>query len=122
MLLAIVSCALGLNACTGTTFTTWPGGGKVEFSDLNETTDDLLELSFSSIVMNVQLESGSVDIEVVDASVFADDSNNYVELDTVFAAEGLVDGDTVSCQDDDGDVVVRITGHDATGTITLSEG
>ncbi len=122
-LLSGLLCVFALAACTGTSYTMGPTGGKAEFSELSKTTDCLCEFNFTDVAIDVALESGSVDIEIVDIDYISIEDDEYVELDTIFSAEGLVDGDTVTCTDNDGDFVIRITGHDdATGTVTISEG
>ena len=120
-LLVSVLCALMLVACS-TTITKSPNGGKVEFSELDDTVDSFFDFGFSDITMDIELESGSVDIEVVDVDVISHEDEEYIELDTIYTASGLVSGDTITCSDDDGSFVLRVTGHDATGAVTIAEG
>lgn len=121
-LMSCLLCVLALAACAGTSFTMGPRGGSAEFSELNDTAECFCELGYTDIVMDVELEAGSVDIEIVDVDVISHEDDEYAELGTVYTAEGLVSGDSAAYSDNDGSFVIRITGHDATGTVTISEG
>lgn len=119
-LLSCLLCALALAACSSS-ITMGPNGGKAEFSELDDTIECFCECSFTDITMDVELESGSVDIEIVDVDVISYEDDEYAELGPIFTAEGLASGDSVSCSDNDGSFVIRITGHGATGTVTIAE-
>ena len=121
VILSGVLCALALAACSSS-ITMGPSGGKAEFSELDDTIECFCECNFTDIAMDVELESGSVDIEIVDVDVLSHEDDEYAELGPIFTTEGLVSGDSVTCSDNDGSFVIRITGHDATGTVTIAEG
>ena len=121
VLLSSALCALALVACSSS-ITMGPSGGKAEFSELDDTIECFCECNFTDIAMDVELESGSVDIEIVDVDVISHEEDEYAELGPTFTAEGLVSGESVSCSDNDGSFVIRITGHGATGTVTIAEG
>ena len=117
--------ALSLTACSSqATFEQTPGNAKVELKELDGSVDSEFELPYTNIGFTTELESGSVDIEIVDLQeIGSDDDVDYVELDTIYEAEGVASGDSHSFIDDDGLFLVRITSGDkATGTITFSEG
>lgn len=124
---ALLSCMLLAPALTGcktnATFTQVLGDAKAELTDLDGTVENDFELPYTDIAIDVELESGTVDIEIIDLAVFRDeDETDYMELDSIFEAKGLTTGDHKSFSDDDGTVRVRITSSDgATGTITFSE-
>ena len=121
--LAALLCIFALAACTGTTFTSTPTGGSAELNDLNETVENVFEMDITDVVVEVELEEGTVDIEVVDAYVppEGDANTDYVPLDTVYEGTGLTSGDRGTFSTSEGDFVLRVTGHGATGTITFSE-
>ena len=111
-----------LAACGGSEITSGPKGvtfklEKLDRSDLLETTT---KLSFDEGLLKVELESGTVDVQIV--SIFPDeeDDNFYTELSAIYSGQGLKDGDQVEISGLRGNVVMRVTGESKGGTVTLS--
>lgn len=126
---ALLSCAMLAAALTGcksnASFTQFLGSAKAELTDLNDTVETDFELPYGKVAVDVALESGSVDIEIIDLELLGsdEDTTDYIELDTIFEAKDLAAGDHTSFTDDDGTFRLRITSSDgATGTINFSEG
>ncbi len=116
--------AASLAACGGSTSTVTAGhdGATFKFKQIRE--DNLVEATaefrFDEGVITADLESGTVDVYI--ASILPDqkDANMYAELDAIFEQTDLAAGDAVPVSGVRGHVVVRLTGHDATGTVTVS--
>ncbi len=111
-----------LAACGGSEITSSPKGvtfklKKLEKSDLLETT---VMLSFDEGLLKVDLESGAVDVEIVDILPDEEDNDFYTELDTIYSGQGLKNGDAVEISGLKGDVLVRVSGESKGGTVTLS--
>lgn len=116
--------ALALAACGGSaTFSQFMGDAKVEIENLDGTVEGDFELPYTNVGLDIELTSGSIDIEVVDVMVtYNGEDEEVVPLDTIGDAQGLVSGDHASFTDDDGAFLLRITSNDkATGTITITE-
>ena len=90
---------------------------KLEKSDLLETT---AMLSFDEGLLKVDLESGAVDVEIVDILPDEEDDDFYTELDTIYSGQGLKNGDEVEISGLSGNVVMRVSGQSKSGTVTLS--
>lgn len=125
---ALLSCTLLAAALTGcktnASYSQVLGDAKVELADLEGPADGDFELPYKNVAFDVELEKGTVDVEIINLAVFhnEDDTNDYMELDTIYEAKGLTSGDHCSFKDDDGLIRVRVTGADgATGTIIFSE-
>ena len=116
--------ALSLAACSSqATFTQMLGDATVELKGLDGSAESEFDLPYTSVGFTAELESGTVDVEIVDLQqIGADDDADYVELDTIFEAKGVASGDHKSFTDDDGLFLVRVTSSDkATGKITFAE-
>lgn len=117
--------ALGLAGCSSqASFTQLLGNASVDLNGLNGTAESTFELAYTDIAFDVELESGTVDVEIHDVVTFEDDDTNsdVVELDTIYEGKGLASGDRATLTDDDGAVLVRVTSSDgATGKITFSD-
>ena len=124
----IIACgllALALTGCENTaTFTYMLGNASVDFKNFDGTSEGAFELPYFDVAYEVELESGTVDLEVLDAMVNKDSDGDVVDtvpLDTIYEAQGLTSGDSGTFSDDDGTIMVRVTGSDgATGTIRFT--
>ena len=114
-----------LGACASSgTFEQTLGSAKAEIKELDGTVEGDFSLPYTNVGFDVELEQGSVDIEIYDLLVTydADDNEEYSPLDVIYEAKGLSSGDHKSFTDDDGNIRVSITSSDkATGTITFVE-
>ena len=122
--LVVIAMALSLAACSSqATFEQMLGNAKVELSELDGSAEGDFDLPYTKIGFTAELESGTVDIEIVDLQqIGVDDDADFVELDTIFEAKGVASGDHLSFSDDDGLILVRVSSGDkATGTITFVE-
>ena len=118
--------ALVMSACNSgsSTYTQFFGDAKVEIENLNGSTQGDFELPYFDVAYSVELESGTIDIEVFDAivSTTEDDFSEPTPLGSIHEATGLASGAQGSFVDDDGTIIVRITSSDgATGTITFEQ-
>ena len=118
--------ALVLAGCTASaTFTQIPGTTKAELNGLNGSAEVDWQLTYNDVAYEVELESGTVDLEVVEVVVFYNDVTDgydYEELGTTYEAKGLAAGDRGSFTDTDGIFRLRLTSSDgATGTIWFSQ-
>ena len=114
--------ALSLAACGGSEITSSPKGvtfilKKLEKSDLLETR---AKFSFDDGLLKVDLESGTVDVEIVTIIPDEGDDALYTELSTIYTGQGLKNGDEVEISDLRAEVVMRVTGESKGGTVTLS--
>ena len=119
------ACVFALMGCSSqATFTEGLGSAYAELKGLEGTVEDDFSLPYTDAALDIELEKGTVDVEIVDIDVFeSDDVDDYVELDTICEATGLKSGDRVTFTDDDGEILLRITSDDgATGTLTFNEG
>lgn len=121
LITAFVFCG-SLTACGDfpAVFTSRPKGGDIVLKDLNGDAEGTMGFSFEDGVMRVELESGTVDVTLVDIIPPIEDTDIPIELDSFYEGTGLQDGDEITYTDSDGEFIVRITGQDATGTITFS--
>ena len=126
---AALSCgmlALALSACkTSASFEQFFGSAKAELNELNGSAENGFELPYSDIAIDVELESGTVDIEIDDAMITYDEDGNqedYINMGPIFNAEGVTSGERVTFTDDDGIIILRVTSNDgATGTLTFAQ-
>ena len=125
-LVACATCALALAGCSSqATFTEGFGSASAELNGLEGTVEKDFTLPYTDAVLDIELEKGTVDVEIVDVEIFENDdvTDNYVELDTICEEKGLASGDQVTFTDNDGEILLRITSNDgATGTLTFNEG
>ena len=123
VLLGIVLAATLAGCSSGATFTQTLGSANADLKELDGTVESDFELPYGNITYSEELESGTVDIEIVDLQqIGVDDDADFVELDTIFEAKGVASGDHLSFSDDDGLILVRVSSGDkATGTITFVE-
>ena len=90
----------------------------------NRNKNDLLEtrakFSFDDGLLKVDLESGTVDVEIVTIIPDEEDDDFYTELSTIYTGQGLKNGDEVEISDLRAEVVMRVSGESKGGTVTLS--
>lgn len=121
---ALAACALVGCAGSGTTFSDVLGHTTVELSNLSGEVEGDFELTYTDVAIDVELEQGTVDVEIVDIiRTWNDDGpDDITPLDVIYEAQGVKDGDHVTFSDDDGNIMVRLTSSDgATGTLTFTE-
>lgn len=120
---ACVAMCGALVACgEGTTFSSSPSGGEITFEDLDKETDGEMDFSFKDGVLDVELSSGSVDVAIYDGIENILEDDEFVEQGELLKeATGLQSGSQVRYSDNDGSIIVYVTGHKATGKITISE-
>lgn len=124
--LASTLCVFALVGCggSGTTFSDVFGNTTVELNGLSGEVEGDFELSYTDVAIDVELEQGTVDIEIVDIIRTWNDEgpDDITPLDVIYEAQGLEDGDHVTFSDDDGNIMVRLTSSDgATGVLTFTE-
>ena len=111
-----------LAACSGSEITSGPKGATFKLKNLEK--GDLLEtrakFSFDDGLLKVDLESGTVDVEIVTIIPDEGDDALYTELSTIYTGQGLKNGDEVEISDLRAEVVMRVTGESKGGTVTLS--
>ena len=111
-----------LAACSGSEITSGPKGATFKLKNLEK--GDLLEtrakFSFDDGLLKVDLESGTVDVEIVTIIPDEGDDDLYTELSTIYTGQGLKNGDEVEISDLRAEVVMRVTGESKGGTVTLS--
>ncbi len=120
----ILLLAVSVTACGGfkAESKSKPDGAEIKLNGIDE--GDQVEVQtafrFDEGIIKVELESGTVDIAVIE--IFPDyaDSEIYAEGETLLEAGGLVDGDELIVSGVKREAVVRITGKDAKGIITIS--
>ncbi len=120
---ACLVCAAALAGCSSqATFTQGIGGSYAELNGLTKTVECDYSLPFASGAIDIELEEGTVDIEIVDIQRIGADDDDFAELDTIAEEKGLGSGDRMTFSDDDGEILLRITSSDgATGKLTFSE-
>ena len=111
-----------LAACSGSEITSGPKGATFKLKNLEKS--DLLEtrakFSFDDGLLKVDLESGTVDVEIVTIIPDEEDDDLYTEMSTIYTGQGLKNGDEVEISDLRAEVVMRVTGESKGGTVTLS--
>ena len=130
---SLVACALASTLCvfalagcggSGTTFSDVFGNTTVELNGLSGEVEGDFELTYTDVAIDVELEQGTVDIEIVDIIRTRNDEgpDDITPLDVIYEAQGVKDGDHLTFSDDDGDIMVRLTSSDgATGVLTFTE-
>ena len=117
--------ALGLTVLAGcssseVSFTWSPGQAKATLNNLDGEAEGRYDLAWQDMEFEVQLEKGSVDIEIVDA-LLSDESPVPDEFGTLYEGDRLVNGDSGTFSDPDGSFILRLEGHDATGVINIKQ-
>lgn len=118
------SCALALGALAGcqSSFTQVLGDATVELKELDGTTEGDFDLPYTNVAYEVELESGTVDLEILDVVRASDDDDSPIPLDSIYEAKGLKSGESGTFTDDDGAIMVRLTSSDkATGKVSFKE-
>ena len=124
--LASTLCVFALAGCggSGTTVSDVLGNTTVELNGLSGEVEGDFELSYTDVAIDVELEQGTVDIEIVDIIRTWNDEgpDDITPLDVIYEAQGLEDGDHVTFSDDDGNIMVCLkSSDDATGVLTFTE-
>ena len=125
--LAILAAAavIAMAALTGcgsseVSFTYSPSEAKATLNGLEGEAESRYDLSWQDMEFDVQLESGSVDVQIVDV-MLSDENPIPDEFGTLYEGTRLTSGDTGSFSDPDGSFILRIVGHDATGVINIKQ-
>jgi len=117
--------AIAIAALTGcgsseVSFSWTPDEAKATMNGLEGEAEGRYDLAWQDMEFDVQLESGSVDVQVVDV-LLEDEDAVPTEYGTLYEGAKLTSGDRGSFSDPDGSFILRITGHDATGVITIKQ-
>lgn len=97
-----------------------PNEAKATMNNLEGEAESRYDLSWQDMEFDVQMESGSVDVQIVD--ILLEDENAIpTEYGTLYEGTRLTSGDSGSFSDPDGSFILRITGHDATGVINIKQ-
>jgi hypothetical protein len=125
--LAILAAAatIAMAALTGcssseVSFSWDPNEAQATMNGLDGEAEGRYDLSWQDMEFDVQLESGSVDVQIVDV-LLEDESAVPTEYGTLYEGTRLTNGDGGSFSDPDGSFILRITGHDATGVINIKQ-
>ena len=117
-----LSCA-ALVGCSGgseVSFSWSPTEANATLNGLEGEAESRYDLSWQDMEFDVQLESGTVDVQIIDV-MLEYESTVPTEYGTLYEGSRLGTGDGGSFSDPDGSFILRITGHDATGVINIKQ-
>ncbi len=86
----------------------------------NEFVETQAKFNFDDAVITVELEGGTVDIEIIDIVPDEGDTDSYTEMGTLYEGKDLADGEVIEVSGVRTNVIVRVYGGDATGTVTIA--
>lgn len=113
-----------LAGCKGTTITSGPKGVTFEFKQLeeDETEETTAQFFFDKGILTVELESGTANVKICRITPPEDEDlpETYTELETLYEATGLKDGDEIEVSGVRGYVVMRLWGDGKNGKVELS--
>ena len=107
----------------GTTITSGPKGITFEFKELKKDVKDeaTAKFTFDDGILTVELESGTANVEICSTTEPDEDlPDSYMELDTLYEAEGLKNGDEIEVNGVRGNVVMRVWGDGKNGKVKIS--
>ena len=116
--------AVMLAACSSSSSEVTSGGNGATFKlknlPKNEFVETQAKFNFDDAVITVELEGGTVDIEIIDIVPDEGDTDSYTEMGTLYEGKDLADGEVVEVSGVRTNVIVRVYGGDATGTVTIA--
>lgn len=123
VLITLLMVAL-LAGCRGTTITAGPKGATFEFQKLSkeEPEETTAQFFFDDGLLTVELESGTANVKICRTTGTADEElpEFYTELETLFEAEGLKNGDELEVSGVRGHVVMRVWGDGKNGKVKIA--
>ena len=116
--------AVMLAACSSSSSEVTSGGNGAPFNlknlPKNEFVETQAKFNFDDAVITVELEGGTVDIEIIDIVPDEGDTDSYTEMGTLYEGKELADGEVIEVSGVRTNVIVRVYGGDATGTVTIA--
>ena len=116
--------AVMLAACSSSSSEVTSGGNGATFKlknlPKNEFVETQAKFNFDDAVITVELEGGTVDIEIIDIVPDEGDTDSYTEMGTLYEGKDLADGEVIEDSGVRTNVIVRVYGGDATGTFTIA--
>lgn len=82
--------------------------------------ENTVKFNFDEGIIKADLESGTVDIQIVNIVPDDAEGDTYTEMDTIYDGKGLAAGDEVEISGVKTDIVIRVYGDNATGKLTIS--
>jgi ABC-type glycerol-3-phosphate transport system substrate-binding protein len=117
--------AVMLAACSSSSSEVTSGGNGATFKlknlPKNEFVETQAKFNFDDAVITVELEGGTVDIEIIDIVPDEGDTDSYTEMGTLYEGKDLADGEVIEVSGVRTNVIVRVYGGDATGTVTIAQ-
>lgn len=117
--------AVMLAACSSSSSEVTSGGNGATFKlknlPKNEFVETQAKFNFDDAVITVELEGGTVDIEIIDIVPDEEDTDSYTEMGTLYEGKDLADGEVIEVSGVRTNVIVRVYGGDATGTVTIAQ-
>ncbi|MEE0027953.1 MAG: hypothetical protein U0J70_10210 [Atopobiaceae bacterium] len=120
MAAAAVSVA-ALAGCTSTYTTQMGDTATFGFNNLNSTTSKTFKLPYKNMKVLVEVEQGTVDVEVLDVLNGDVDDDNPTVVGLLAKGEGITDDTSTEFVDTDGWIAVRVNGVDATGKVVFEK-
>ena len=109
-----------LAGCT-TTYTKQVGDtATYGFGNLNGSKSETFDLPYQDIKVSVELEKGTVDVEVLDILPGGDEDHPTV-VGSIASGTGISSNTSTVTHDADGSIAVRVTGTDASGKIIFEK-
>ena len=116
--------AVMLAACSSSSSEVTSGGNGATFKlknlPKNEVVETQAKFNCDDAVITVELEGGTVDIEIIDIVPDEGDTDSYTEMGTLYEGKDLADGEVIEVSGVRTNVIVRVYGGDATGTVTIA--
>ncbi|MBO7674205.1 MAG: hypothetical protein J6S63_04275 [Atopobiaceae bacterium] len=109
-----------LTGCTSTYYTQVGDTATYGFNNLNESTSKTFNLPYPDIKVNVEVEKGKLDVDILDVLPGSDDDHPTV-VDILATGIGIAENTSTITYDQDGTIAVRVTGTDATGKIIFEK-
>ena len=122
-LIVTVLLAAFLAACSsGASSTIGPDGASYDLKGLNKGTflENTVRFNFDEGIIRADLESGTVDIEIINIVAEDEDPDSYTEMEMIYEGKGLGAGSEVEVSGLKTDVVIRVYGDNASGKLTIS--
>lgn len=115
MTLALSACSSVADASVG------PKGATYNLKGLSQGKflEDKVKFNFDEGVIRADLESGTVDIEIINIVLDGGDSDSYTEMDMIYEGKGLGAGDEAEVSGLKTDLLIRVYGDNAAGTLTI---
>jgi hypothetical protein len=120
MTAAAVSVAV-LAGCTSTYTTQMGDTATFGFNNLNSTTSKTFKLPYKNMKVLVEVEQGTVDVEVLDVLNGDVDDDDPTVVGLLAKGEGITDDTSTEFVDTDGWIAVRVNGVDATGKVVFEK-